>query len=102
MRQQISSAIQIVIQVARLSDGSRKVTSISEITGMEGEVITMQEIFCFEQIGVGEKGQVTGRFRATGCRPKFLSRLKRFGIEIPTRLFDPARVYETTDFPSAE
>jgi pilus assembly protein CpaF len=101
MRQQISSAIQIVIQVSRLSDGTRKVISLSEVTGMEGEVVTMQEIFCFEQSGIGEQGQVIGRFRATGCRPKFLSRLKRYGIEIPVGLFDPARVYEVTDRLSA-
>ena len=72
MRQQIASAIQIVVQQTRLSDGSRKVTSISEITGMEGDVITMQEIFVFEKIGVTQDGKVIGRFRATGVRPKVL------------------------------
>src|SRR6478672_2224649 len=66
MRHQISSAIQIVVQQTRLSDGSRKVTSISEITGMEGDIITMQEIFVFEKVGVTAEGKVVGRFRATG------------------------------------
>ena len=70
MRQQIASAIQIVVQLTRLSDGTRKVTSISEITGMEGDVITMQDIFVFEKIGVTPDGKVIGRFRATGVRPK--------------------------------
>src|SRR5512143_1023079 len=80
MRQQISSAIQIVIQQTRLSDGTRKVTSVSEITGMEGEVITMQEIFVFEKMGVTQDGKVIGRFRATGVRPKCAERLKAAGI----------------------
>src|SRR5712675_2208922 len=70
IRRQISSAIQVVVQQTRLSDGSRKVTSISEITGMEGDVITMQEIFLFEKIGITQDGKVIGRFRATGVRPK--------------------------------
>ena len=79
MRQQIASAIQIVVQQTRLSDGSRKVTSISEITGMEGDIITMQEIFVFEKMGVTQDGKVIGRFRATGVRPKCCERLKRVG-----------------------
>ena len=70
MRQQIAAAIQIVIQQSRMSDGTRKVTSISEITGMEGDVITMQEIFLFEKLGVTQEGKVIGRFRATGVRPE--------------------------------
>src|SRR5207249_3002684 len=70
MRQQMSSAIQIVVQQTRLSDGTRKIASVSEITGMEGEVITMQEIFVFEKMGVTQDGKVIGRFRATGVRPK--------------------------------
>ena len=70
IRQQISSAIQIVVQQTRLADGSRKVTSISEITGMEGDVITMQEIFMFEKLGMTQDGKVIGRFKATGVRPK--------------------------------
>jgi pilus assembly protein CpaF len=88
MRQQISSAIQIVCQQTRLSDGSRKVTSISEITGMEGDVITMQEIFLFEKTGVTQDGKVVGRFRATGVRPKCCERLKASGIHLPAGMFD--------------
>src|SRR6516164_3076464 len=88
MRQQIASAIQVVCQQSRLSDGSRKVTSISEITGMEGEVITMQEIFMFEKTGVTQDGKVIGRFRATGVRPKCAERLKASGIHLPADMFE--------------
>jgi pilus assembly protein CpaF len=87
MRQQISSAIQLVVHVSRLSDGTRKVVSVSEITGMEGEVITMQEIFTFEREGIGETGQVIGQFRATGVRPRFSDRLRTYGVELPMSLF---------------
>ena len=75
MRQQIASAIQIVMQQTRLADGSRKVTTISEITGMEGDVITMQDIFVFEKVGITKEGRVAGRFRATGVRPKVAERM---------------------------
>src|SRR5687768_12180032 len=88
MRQQISSAIQLVVQQTRLSDGTRKVTSISEITGMEGDIITMQEIFVFEKAGVTQDGKVVGRFRATGIRPKCGERLKTAGIHLPPTLFE--------------
>jgi pilus assembly protein CpaF len=88
MRQQISSAIQLVVQQTRLSDGSRKVTSISEITGMEGDVITMQEIFVFEKMGITQDGKVVGRFRATGVRPKCCERLKASGIHLPADMFE--------------
>jgi len=88
MRQQISSAIQLVVQQTRLSDGSRKITSISEITGMEGDVITMQEIFVFEKMGVTQDGKVIGRFRATGVRPKCCERLKMSGIHLPADMFE--------------
>ncbi len=87
MRQQISAAIQIVVQQSRLSDGSRKVTSVSEITGMEGDIITMQEIFLFERVGVTQDGKVIGRFRATGVRPKVCERLKASGIHLPGDMF---------------
>jgi pilus assembly protein CpaF len=87
MRQQISSAIDVVIQVSRLADGSRRVTSISELVGMEGEIITMQEIFVFERQGMSEDGRVLGRFRATGIRPRVAERLRTAGIELPTALF---------------
>jgi len=88
MRQQIASAIQLVVQQSRLADGSRKVTSISEITGMEGEVITMQEIFVFEKMGLSQDGKVIGRFRATGVRPKACERLKAAGIHLPGDMFE--------------
>jgi pilus assembly protein CpaF len=88
MRQQISAAIQVVVQQTRLADGSRKVTSISEITGMEGDVITMQEIFVFEKLGMSQDGKVIGRFRATGVRPKCGERLKTAGIHLPADMFE--------------
>src|ERR1043166_8726532 len=88
MRQQIASAINLVVQVARMSDGSRRVTSISEITGMEGETITMQEIFQYERTGVDKEGQVIGRFRPTGIRPRFAERLKASGLQLPRVFFE--------------
>ncbi len=83
MRQQISSAVDLVIQVARLTDGTRRITSISEITGMEGEMTAMQEIFLFERTGVDNTGKVIGRFRTTGIRPRFAERLKQYGMQLP-------------------
>ena len=88
MRQQIASAIQIVVQQARMSDGTRKVTSVSEITGMEGDIITMQEIYRFEKLGLGAEGRVVGRFLATGVRPKVCERLKSSGVTLPPDMFD--------------
>lgn len=88
MRQQIASAIHLVIQVARLSDGSRRLTSISEITGMEGETITMQEVFHFERRGIDAEGKVIGRFRPTGVRPRFAERLKVYGMQLPRVFFE--------------
>jgi len=88
MRQQFAAAIQLVVQQTRLSDGARKVTSISEITGMEGDVITMQEIFLFEKLGINKDGKVLGRFRATGVRPKMAERLLAAGIQLPTSMFE--------------
>ena len=88
MRQQIASAINMVIQVARLTDGTRRVTSISEITGMEGEAITMQEIFQYERTGTDREGKVIGRFRATGIRPRFSERLKAYGMQLPRIFFE--------------
>jgi len=90
MRQQISSAIGVVVQVARLTDGKRKLMSISEVTGMEGEMITMQEIMCFKQTGLGEDGAVEGHFSATGVRPRFAERLRAFGITLPDEIFVPS------------
>ena len=91
MRQQIGSALSVVVQISRLSDGRRKVTSLQEITGMEGEVITMQEIFTFDQTGVAPDGSVQGQFRATGIRPKFAQRLRTRGVALPEDMFDPER-----------
>ena len=88
MRQQIASAIQLVVQQTRMSDGTRKVTSISEITGMEGDIITMQEIFVFEKLGITQEGKVIGRFRATGVRPKCAERLRSAGINLPGEMFE--------------
>jgi pilus assembly protein CpaF len=87
MRQQIASAINVVIQVSRLGDGSRKLMQISEIVGMEGDVITMQDIFVFERTGVGENEKVLGQFKATGIRPRFADRLKAYGIDLGAMLF---------------
>ena len=88
MRQQIASALDLVIQAARLSDGTRRIVSISEITGMEGETITMQEIFQFERKGLDKDGKVIGRFRPTGVRPRFAERLKLYGMQLPRVFFE--------------
>ena len=83
MRQQIASAVNLVVQVARLTDGTRRIVSIAEITGMEGETIAMQEIFQFERTGVDPSGKVLGRFRSTGIRPRFAERLQQYGMQLP-------------------
>ncbi|HEX8985634.1 MAG TPA: CpaF family protein [Bryobacteraceae bacterium] len=88
IRQQIASAVHLLVQAARLSDGSRRVVSVTEITGMEGEVITLQDIFVFEKRGVGEDGRVLGRFAATGIRPKFYEKFLAAGIRLKPDLFD--------------
>lgn len=87
IRQQVASAIHLIVHLARMSDGSRKVVTISEISGMEEEVISMQNIFLFEQKGVNDKGQVMGQFRATGIRPKFCQTLADRGIDFTTDIF---------------
>jgi len=94
LRHYISSAIDVVLQLTRMSDGSRKVTSLQEVTGMEGEIITLQEIFTFEQTGLTEDRKVIGRFAATGVRPKFAQKFQALGIELSPELFDPLKVYE--------
>jgi pilus assembly protein CpaF len=91
IRSQIASALTLVVQVQRLPDGSRRVTSVSEITGMEGEVIQMHEIFRYVKEFTDAKGKMHGTFKATGIRPKFLADVKAFGIEIPSSHFDPAQ-----------
>ena len=93
-RQQIASAVTVVLQVSRLTDGARKLVSLQEVTGMEGDVIAMQEIFCFEQTGVDAVGKVLGHFFATGVRPRFADRLAMFGMPVPDNVFDPDRVFE--------
>jgi pilus assembly protein CpaF len=87
MRQQIASAINVVVQVSRLPDGSRKLLQVSEIVGMEGDIITMQDIFVYEREGIGENDKVLGQFKATGIRPRFSERLKSYGIDLSSLLF---------------
>jgi pilus assembly protein CpaF len=94
-RQQISAALSVVIQVSRLSDGRRKVMSVQEILGLEGDMLTMQEIFRFEQTGLSPTGQVLGRFVATGIRPRLMDRLKAKGVSLRPEMFAPPRSEET-------
>ena len=88
IRAQIASAVSIIVQVARLSDGTRRVTHVSEVTGVADEMVTMQDIFVFERMGIGSNGRVLGRFRATGIRPMFADRLKASGIQLAPNLFE--------------
>jgi len=90
IRQQIASAISIVVQIARLSDGTRRVTQLTEITGMDEDVVSMQDIFVFEKQGVAENGHVIGTFAATGIRPRIAEKLKTSGISVPAALFEHA------------
>src|SRR5689334_4747393 len=87
IRQQVASAIDLFVQISRLSDGSRKVTFITECLGMEGDLVTTQDIFSFERVGLTNEGRVRGRFKPTGVRPKFSERLKAAGIELPSHVF---------------
>jgi pilus assembly protein CpaF len=91
-REQIASAIDVVIQVSRLSDGCRRVVSVQEVTGMEGDVVTMQEIFQFHRHGIDEEGKVIGHIAATGLRPSFAEKLELCGIELDGDLFRPQGV----------
>jgi len=91
MRSQIASAIDIVVQLSRFEDGRRRLVSVDEITGMEGDVITMQEIFGFRQTGIDENGNVLGHFAATGIRPQFMEQFERFGIRLAPDIFEPNR-----------
>ena len=88
VRHQIASAIHVVVQVSRLADGTRKITNIAEITGMEGEIVCMQDVFVFERRGLAESGKVRGVFKATGIRPKFAERLITMGLRLPSGLFE--------------
>jgi pilus assembly protein CpaF len=92
MREQIGSAINVLIHIARLSDGSRKVMNVSEITGMEGDVITLQDIYVFEKIGIQEDGRVVGVHKATGIRPKFIEKLEMAGVTLPPDIFESFQV----------
>src|SRR5262249_8587423 len=91
MREQISAALEMIVHVSRLSDGSRKVLGISELVGMEGDVIAMQDIFVFQKTGISEDGKVIGYYRATGIRPKFADRLAVSGIPLPGNMFEEGR-----------
>lgn len=91
-RAQIASAIGVIVQANRLSDGTRKLTSIQEVTGMEGDTVTLQEIFSFKQTGVASNGAVQGYFSATGVRPRCWDRLCARGVDLPQTLFTPMRV----------
>jgi pilus assembly protein CpaF len=91
VRSQIASAVRLIVQLQRLPDGSRRVTSVCEITGMEGEVLQMQELYKFVKESTDERGMIRGSFRATGIRPVFLADLKHAGIDLPANYFDPTR-----------
>jgi pilus assembly protein CpaF len=94
IRKYISSALDIIIHLARLVDGSRKIISFQEIAGMEGDTIVLEEIFSFEQTGLDEEGKVKGRFRAKGVRPRFVDQFRALGIPIPYGLFDSEKVHD--------
>jgi pilus assembly protein CpaF len=87
IRQQVASAIDLFVQIARFSDGTRRITHMTECVGMEGEQVTTQDIFVFEKTGVSDQGKVMGRFRPTGIRPKFYDRLRAAGIVLPASIF---------------
>jgi pilus assembly protein CpaF len=91
IRTQIASAVRLIVQLQRLSDGTRRVTSVAEITGMEGDVVQMQEIFKFARTGTQDDGKVVGHFAATGVRPRFLQDLIAKGIQLPGAYFDPSK-----------
>jgi pilus assembly protein CpaF len=88
IRKQIASAVALVVQVSRFSDGTRRITHVSEITGMENEIVTMQDLFVFDRQGVSPEGKVLGSFTATGIRPKFAEKLRASGIELPANMFE--------------
>jgi pilus assembly protein CpaF len=92
VRQQIASAINLIIQVTRLSDGTRKVTAITEVTGLEGDVVSTQDIFVFDRTGIRRDGKVCGRFRATGIRPRCTERLQSFGVQLPVDMFEHVKL----------
>jgi pilus assembly protein CpaF len=87
MRQQISSAVDLIVQASRLQGGPRKLTSVTEVMNMEQDVIIMQDIFRFKQLGIDQNGRAFGQFEATGVRPTFINRLEAAGIKLPSNLF---------------
>jgi len=89
IREQIASAIDIIVQQSRFKDGSRKITHISEVTGMEGDIITMQDIFIHKQSGKDERGRIIGDIVPTGIKPKFMEKIERAGVMLPSDLFTP-------------
>jgi pilus assembly protein CpaF len=91
IRSQIASAIRVILQLQRLSDGTRRVVSIGEITGMEGDVFQMQEVYRYVKESVDERGRIRGSFRATGIRPNFLADLKHSGVDLPAHYFESTR-----------
>jgi pilus assembly protein CpaF len=89
IREQIAAAIDVIVQQSRLRDGSRKITHVTEVVGMEGDVIVLQDIFRFEQKGVDDKGNIIGEHRATGIIPKFINKIEAEGIKLPDDIFLP-------------
>jgi pilus assembly protein CpaF len=89
MREQISSAINVIVQVSRMADGSRRITSITEITGMEGDIITAQEVYRYHRRGIAEDGSIVGSFEPTGVRPTFSERVRLAGVDLPGEMFLP-------------
>jgi pilus assembly protein CpaF len=95
IRKQIASAVSLVLQIERFTDGTRRLTHVTEITGMEADVVSMQDLFVFEKQGVSSEGRVVGNFNATGIRPKFAERLKAVGFDLPLNMFDqPGRQWK--------
>jgi pilus assembly protein CpaF len=93
IRRQIVSAVTLVLQVTRFNDGSRRLTHIAEITGMEGDIVSMQDVFLFEKQGVSAEGRLLGTFAATGIRPRFEEKLRAAGIALPATFFEPSVKY---------
>src|SRR3546814_5870888 len=92
MRAQIASALHVVIQIERMSDGRRRLVSLQEITGMEGDVVSMQEVFRFRRESTDSEGRIHGRYVTTGIRPKFIAEFQARGIQVPEGIFDPNNV----------
>jgi pilus assembly protein CpaF len=90
VRAQIASAVNLIVQASRLQDGSRRMVSITEITGMEGEVISMQEVFRFQRLGLEPDGRIVGQFTATGVRSHYANRFKQWGYDLPASIYEPS------------